>query len=757
MSITPAGTVTVYDVTSVAPHGPSGIAAGADGNIYFNDGNKLGELALPGGTVSTITLTGSPFTSGQMTLGPDGNFWVTAGFTIERVTPGGQVTQFTYSGSPGGQIASFNGGLYFVSGSYIRSISTSGFFGSAYQMPSGGTVQSIAVGSDGNLWFADQITVGSTLESNYGYLTPGGAIHEFPSTIGPVSGIAPGRDGNMYFRGADWLVGVNEAGVIVSEQNLGLGNNADGLELIQGADGNLWWNESFNDEIGVADISKSTPTVVVTAPVSTYTGLPVAATAAVAGLDSIFAGTLEGVAPTLMYYAGTDAMGTPLAGAPTTAGTYTAVATFPGSTDYASVSSSPVTLTILQATPSVSSVNPVNINLGAALENSQLSGVASVPGSFSYTALAGSLPAAGSGQSVAVTFTPTDSIDYATVPATAIVNVSDVESLAITNTSFTINARSLAGIAVGDVGVTGEGGDGLTYTISAIAGNSTNIAAFSINNQGVIQIAVPADLPAVKTGTQTASFDVTAADNITGLATTHPIAVIRSATQAMPPVFAVSSVTLNHLPVAAKAARTTIGTIAATAAYKGQGIVYSLTGTNAGLFAISSKGVITSKSALTAGSGYSFNVVATDRTSSAASTVAITLNIVPLAIANTKPTWVVKHNAAVKPLADVTIADAVVSDAVSVTVTVDPANATLSDPSNVAARDRFTSTGMPGVYVLSSVTAAQATRSIRALIYAFSGNGVAPGGVSTSAIAISVTDGNASVTDTNASVVTVDA
>ena len=46
-----------------------------------------------------------------------------------------------------------------------------------------------------------------------------------------------------------------------------------------------------------------------------------------------------------------------------------------------------------------------------------------VPGTFAYTTSDGTLLNAGNGQSEQVTFTPTDSTDYATVQTTVIVNV----------------------------------------------------------------------------------------------------------------------------------------------------------------------------------------------------------------------------------------------------------------------------------------------------------------------------------------------
>ena len=85
-----------------------------------------------------------------------------------------------------------------------------------------------------------------------------------------------------------------------------------------------------------------------------------------------------------------------------------------------------------QATPTVA-VNPVNISYGTPLANSQLGGTSSVPGSFSFTTDAGKILNAGNGRSEAVTFTPTDSTDYASVSTTVIVNVAQAQPTATAN------------------------------------------------------------------------------------------------------------------------------------------------------------------------------------------------------------------------------------------------------------------------------------------------------------------------------------
>ncbi len=92
------------------------------------------------------------------------------------------------------------------------------------------------------------------------------------------------------------------------------------------------------------------PTVTAIEAGGTYNGSAFTATATVAGVltgvDNTPSASLEGVTPTLTYYAGSSASGTPLSGAPVDAGTYTVVASFAGSADYVSANSTPVTFTI---------------------------------------------------------------------------------------------------------------------------------------------------------------------------------------------------------------------------------------------------------------------------------------------------------------------------------------------------------------------------------------------------------------------------
>jgi hypothetical protein len=81
------------------------------------------------------------------------------------------------------------------------------------------------------------------------------------------------------------------------------------------------------------------------------------------------------------------------------------------------------TIMVNKATPTITWANPAAITFGTALSATQLDATASTPGTFVYVPAAGTVLAAGS-QSLAVTFTPTDAVDFnnATANATIVVN-----------------------------------------------------------------------------------------------------------------------------------------------------------------------------------------------------------------------------------------------------------------------------------------------------------------------------------------------
>ena len=140
---------------------------------------------------------------------------------------------------------------------------------------------------------------------------------------------------------------------------------------------------------GSFSVSQATPTVNVTDAGGTFNGSTYPATCTVTGLSGVPGTSLDGVTPTLAYYAGTTATGTPLSGPPSDAGTYTAQCSYAGSTSY-SPASNTVTFNISASTPFLTWTPPSTVIYGAALSsylNATASCGLSCGGSFSYSAV----------------------------------------------------------------------------------------------------------------------------------------------------------------------------------------------------------------------------------------------------------------------------------------------------------------------------------------------------------------------------------
>src|SRR5207247_2372147 len=104
------------------------------------------------------------------------------------------------------------------------------------------------------------------------------------------------------------------------------------------------------------------------------------------------------------------------AGAHTISADYSGDATFgPGSGSVAQ--------TVMRATPVIAWPVPAPIASGSLLGGAQLNATANVPGSFAYVPPAGTVLPAGNGQTLSVTFTPTDLANFTTTQATVSINV----------------------------------------------------------------------------------------------------------------------------------------------------------------------------------------------------------------------------------------------------------------------------------------------------------------------------------------------
>lgn len=79
-------------------------------------------------------------------------------------------------------------------------------------------------------------------------------------------------------------------------------------------------------------------------------------------------------------------------------------------------------VTFSAAAPTITWATPASINSGTALSATQLNATASTPGTFSYSPALGSVPAAGV-QTLTVTFTPTDTVNFTTATKSVTITV----------------------------------------------------------------------------------------------------------------------------------------------------------------------------------------------------------------------------------------------------------------------------------------------------------------------------------------------
>src|SRR5262249_27028873 len=82
-----------------------------------------------------------------------------------------------------------------------------------------------------------------------------------------------------------------------------------------------------------------------------------------------------------------------------------------------------VSINVLKATPVITWTTPADITYGTALGATQLNATANTPGTFAYTPPAGTTLTAGAGQTLSVTFTPTDAANFTTATKTVAINV----------------------------------------------------------------------------------------------------------------------------------------------------------------------------------------------------------------------------------------------------------------------------------------------------------------------------------------------
>jgi Bacterial Ig-like domain (group 3)/MBG domain (YGX type) len=157
------------------------------------------------------------------------------------------------------------------------------------------------------------------------------------------------------------------------------------------------------------------------------------------------------------------------------------------------------TLTIGQATPVITWANPAGIVFGTALGNAQLNATASVAGLLTYTPAAGTVPAAGT-DTLSVTLTPADAVDYTTVTKTVQLTVSQA-----TPVITWANPASISyGTALSSVQLNATASTDGSFVYAPPAGTE-----FMVGTHQLSVTFTPTDLANYTTATKTVSINVT--------------------------------------------------------------------------------------------------------------------------------------------------------------------------------------------------------------------------------------------------------
>jgi streptogramin lyase len=283
----PLGAVTSFSSGLNLGSSPRAIAAGPDGNLWFNDmgtTKAIGRIT-PAGLISEFTggvpcavvvspCVGSLYVGSapaDLVPGPDGNVWFADRGTrgaIGRITPTGVITEFSsglpVGSSPRGFAAGADGNLWFGEDGPTRAIgriTTDGViteFGVSFGLNPGSSPTGVTAGPDGNVWFADK-----GVPKAIGKITPSGAITEFslPATSAPAD-VVTGADGNIWFtdQGSPRAIGrITPSGTItLFSAGLNTGSLPNGIAL--GPDGNVW----FADRGTTRAIGRITPSGTIT-------------------------------------------------------------------------------------------------------------------------------------------------------------------------------------------------------------------------------------------------------------------------------------------------------------------------------------------------------------------------------------------------------------------------------------------------------------------------------------------------------------
>jgi streptogramin lyase len=269
------------DGTRLTAYGVQPATLGLTEVVTGTDGDLWGYLQYPGGaylddiyTNGVVKAVYSPGTSiDDIVAGGPGDVWYAAtsgqfGPAVVEVAEDGGQTPFALpsgDGIPTAVAIGPDGNTWFAStGGFIGEFSAAGVL-TQYSIPTQGdeSVIHLAMGSDGALWFTEDLSTGPDEAgwvgtSTVGRITASGAVTLYPlaSGTGDVGDLVLGADRNVWFtentdaQGTSALVSVTPKGQITTHS---LPAGVHGSALTAGEGGTLWVGENFDPAPGQVD------------------------------------------------------------------------------------------------------------------------------------------------------------------------------------------------------------------------------------------------------------------------------------------------------------------------------------------------------------------------------------------------------------------------------------------------------------------------------------------------------------------------
>lgn len=266
-SPSPSPTITVI-VYNLPPNFdvPYGIANGPDGNIWFTEDQsfKVGRISPTTGQFTEYALPKGDIFPQHMAPGSDGNVWWngvyhTGRYTfvavVSNITPAGVVTDYRLPKAPAGGFFQTLGpdGRQWVAlqTGYVAAVDTSGhakFYSLLTKDDPKTYLNGIIPGPNHTLWVAEY---GSRYVDEIDDL--GNIISKFPVPDSP-NGIAIGSDGNIWFASTDYdaIDSMTPTGLVTRyplPEPCG-GCVKGPLNIVAGPDGALWFTETLGCSIG---------------------------------------------------------------------------------------------------------------------------------------------------------------------------------------------------------------------------------------------------------------------------------------------------------------------------------------------------------------------------------------------------------------------------------------------------------------------------------------------------------------------------